>query len=289
METYGTIAVLFFKKLFFVLLLVFIAAYLIYRLQTLLRRNVKIGWVERIENRSEISTILKTVISQKVYLKVRLNGRRRSFLSTLLSIQSSTLLIDALFPPEGNELITDTNFLRIDFTLRETAIEGSHIPYTFDVNYLNKEEMQNYPALRITFPQFIKRDQKRSYFRIDPPVNKPIYIHFFLDGQQTSAKIANISAGGVGFYTNQTKSVFWRNRKLKPVSIPLPGFPTIECAAIVHAHRQNDPPVLIDGNPVYYLCGVEFADLDTPQREIIIQYVIEKEREELRRLSREFG
>lgn len=237
-----------------------------------------------IEEPSAILKILNTVIKQKARFSVRLNNRGRSFNSSLLKTDPPTLLIDALFPYEGNELIEHSRFINVGFTI--TEIEK--IPYTFDSTYIQSEIFNGYPALRISIPNTVTRDQKRKYHRVEPSVNEPVYVKFVINDNEVREKVANISGGGIAFYTNLGKSVLWPGRKIEPVSITLPTLPIISCLAIVYTVAQVEFPVLINGNSYHYYCGAEFVNMDETTRDKIIHYVIEKERSELKRLNREF-
>lgn len=237
-----------------------------------------------IENHSDIMQLLSLMHSQKVRFKIRLNNRGSSFNSALLKAEQSYLLIDALFPSEGNDLITDANFITIAFAVKE----AENIPYIFRATFLSPEVYQGYPALRITFPQSIKRDQRRNYHRVEPSVHEPLYVTFIIDGSSSTNKVANISGGGVAFYTNIGKSILWTGKRIDLASIILPHYTISNCMAIVYTMSRTTYPVLIDGKPHHYLCGAEFVDMDNVTRDKIIRYVIEKERDELKRISREF-
>jgi len=237
-----------------------------------------------IENHTDIMRLLAVIKDQKVRFKIKLNNRGTSFNSALLNFDTSSLLIDALFPPEGNELIQHSNFITVSFTIRE----ANHIPYIFRTMFLSGEIFQSYPALRIAFPQSIKRDQRRNFHRVEPSVQEPLYISFILDGSPLHCKIANISGGGVAFYTNVSKMTLWPGRHIDFASIILPHSTIRNCMAIVYTISQTAYPVLIDGKPFHFLCGAEYVDIDNATREKIIRYVIEKERDELKRVSREF-
>jgi len=278
-----------FEQLLIILVVVFVLAFLLYKLQLFFKKSYSVARNEKIDNPADIKEILQTVMRQKSRFRVHLNARKRSFNSSLLEIRSRSLVIDSLFPEEGNDLIADSEFLRIDFTVRESDEEGSYIPYTFDTTFVRKILLNNYPALRIDYPEFLKRDQKRKYFRIVPPVNQPLFIDFLLDGKQVTEKIGDISAGGAGFYTNYGKSVLYVGRRLDSLSIALPGHKTINCHAIVHSIAQNENPVLIEGKPFFYSCGIEFGGVERSVHHEIIQYVVEKEREALKRMNRGFG
>lgn len=287
MNSFGTLGGPFFVNLLGVLILLFCAAYVVYRLQ-LRMRTPQLATVDgAIDTREEIRTILRMALRQKVRLRVRLNARRRSFISLFVDMGSDTITIDSLFPDEGNQLVESADFLTLEFMLRETGTERLYIPHFFIASFICFDVVKQLPALRLTMPALIKRVQRRQYLRIDPPVNKPISVCFHIDGQDVQEKIANISGGGIGFFSNMAGEL-WRGRTLPEVSVALGDTTIIRTAVTVRMIERIDQPVLIDSSPRHYFCGAEFSGIDERQRDQVIQYVIEREREELRRASRQY-
>ncbi len=237
-----------------------------------------------IKEPSGIYAVLNTVIHHKVRFRVKLNNRGKSFNSSLIKIESSYLIADALFPFEGNSLIRDSKFITVNFIIDE----AEHIPFTFNSAYIQDLNINGYPAIKIAFPDSIERDQKRLYHRVAPSVSEDVYVEFSLDGQCVKEKAANISGGGIGFYTNLGKSVLWAGKKLAHVSLNLNDFSVTVGIVVINIMRQAEYPVLINGKAYYYYCGAEFTDIDENTRNKIIGYVIENERKELKRQNREF-
>lgn len=287
MESFGTLGGPFFLNLLGVLILLFCAAYIVYRLQIWLRRPQLATAADAIDNRDDIRAILRRALRQKVRLRVRLNARRRSFISLFVDIGSDTITIDALFPDEGSQLVESADFLTVEFMLRETEAERLYIPHFFIASFIRFDVVRHMPALRLTMPALIKRVQRRQYLRIDPPVAQPLTVRFHIDGQDVQEKIANISGGGVGFFSNMAGDL-WRGRTLPEVSVALSDSTIIRSAITVRLIERIDQPVLIDNQARHFFCGAEFAGIDERQRDQIIQYVIEREREELRRASRQY-
>lgn len=267
----------------------FIAAYYLYRLQS--RRNekrVRILHAEKIDHPDDIKTMLGTVMQQKVRLIIRFNNRKRSFASSLLSITPDKLFIDSLFPEEGNELIEYSHFITVEFLIKKPDYDRLNLPYTFRSSFIRPDYFKDYPALLISFPEYIVRNQKRNYLRINPPVKEPLHIQFIIDEKTFKEKIINISGGGVSFYTNLVRSVLWPGRIIDAITIILPDAFVITCSLIIHKNSRNEKPVFIEGKPIYYYCGAEFTGINRETREKIVRYVVERERTELKRLSREF-
>ena len=67
-----------------------------------------------IDSNSDVRLVLKDVDRQKKRLQIKLNNKNRSFTSSILKIDSRSLIIDALFPPEGNAIIEASYFIIVE-------------------------------------------------------------------------------------------------------------------------------------------------------------------------------
>jgi c-di-GMP-binding flagellar brake protein YcgR len=158
----------------------------------------------------------------------------------------------------------------------------------FESFYLETALHKDKPAIKITFPLSMERDQKRNYLRVAPPPGRPLYVRFNLEGIGYCMPVSNISGGGIGFYSILDDSELPEGMEIRDVSIGLPDRPLINCMAVIYMSSRIHNPVLVDGEIYRNYCGAEFQRLDESVRDQIIQYVIDTERAELKRRSREF-
>lgn len=279
-----------FLLVFSALVLISALLYSVYRFQQKKRkRRLLFLHADQIDDPGDIQQMLGTLIREKVRLRVRLNERRKSYISSLLSFDASSLLIDELFPLEGNELIHESHSITVDFMLTSIGRQRIYTSYGFESRHVASQQWKGFPALRISMPSKIIRNQKRKYLRISPPVNEPLYIRYVMQGREQVDKIANISANGASFYTALTRSTLAPGTQLDQIIIELPGHCIIQCPAIVRGFRQNEQPVMIDGRQIPNYCGIEFVHLNESMCDKIVKYVLSRERQELRHLSREFA
>lgn len=253
------------------------------------------GIVQKIDLVTEphdIRNMIDTAISQKTRIKIKINNRGQSYTSSIIKTESMlntfTLLIDSLFPPEGNEKIQYARFVNIEYSVKESEKGISRIPYTFNASYIEHKEYDHYDAVRLTFPKSIHRGQKRSFMRIEPSVKEPLFIKFEINNKKMTQKIENISAGGVSFYTNLTKTVLWPGKRIEKAIITLPDICLIKCPIIIRSIMQTSESVIIDGRRYFYTCGAQFMGINNDTRDNIIKYVLEKERKQLKRMHREY-
>lgn len=228
-----------------------------------------------------VNAVLNEAIKKRSLFKVMLNNRGNSFSSSPVMLESTSMLIDALFPKEGNELIPDAQFISVEFIVKQIA----PVPFNFTSLFMGREIFNNYPALRIALPKTIQRDQKRNYHRVELSADDPVYLQCTIDDNPVIVKASNISGGGIGFYANFGKSALCHGRQLDFVTITIPEPVVIERLSIVYVESQVHYPVVIDGKPYHYYYGAEFSGIDPLIREKIIQFVIEKERAELKKIN----
>jgi c-di-GMP-binding flagellar brake protein YcgR len=240
----------------------------------------------------DIKTILVMAQEQRIPLVIKRNAKGKPFSSFPIKIdndpKSSTILIDSLFPEEGNELISGSQFISVAFFLKNTESEYLNIPYVFNASYIRGETYRSYPALRISFPKTIKRNQRRNYNRVEPSIGEPISITLKLEDEEVIENMDNISGGGIGFYTNLDKSILWPGNKIKSASFTLPDGTEITTQLIVRWITKNVPEEIASKKGLHFYCGTEFIELDNTSRKKIIQYILKREREELRKLSKEY-
>ncbi len=284
-----------FEILFIVLLAIFIFGLIFNTTTKLITSKIKNKILPKnnlINDLNDLQNLIHTTIKQKSRIKLKINNKGQSYSSSIIKIESMlgshTLILDSLFPPEGNDKIQYSKFVNAEFNIKETDKSKMHIPYSFESNYIDHKEYDNFDAIRLTFPNSINRGQKREFLRIEPSINNPLFIKFEVNHKKMTQKIENISAGGVCFYTNLVKTVLWPGKRIEKAIITLPDKSQIKCPIIIRSLLQNSEPVIIDGKRYFHNCGAQFMGISNNTRDHIIKYVLEKERNELKRLNREF-
>ncbi len=252
----------------------------------------KLPKIDFINNPSDIHNLINLAIKEKTRIKLKINNREPSYNTSIIKKESilnnHILLIDSLFPPEGNDKIQYSKSTIAEFSIKEIDTKSKLIPYSFTTNYIDQKEYENFKSLRITFPKVINRIQKRNFLRVEPSVNQPLFIKFKIKDKKMTQKIENISAGGINFFTNLTKTVLWPGKRIEKVLITLPDQSQITCPILIRSIFQNNDPIFIGGKRYLYSCGAQFLEIDNSVKDNIIKYVLEKERNELKHLHREF-
>ena len=252
----------------------------------------KLPKIDFINNPSDIHNLINLAIKDKTRIKLKINNREPSYNTSIIKKESilnnHILLIDSLFPPDGNDKIQYAKSAIAEFSFKGIESKSNLIPYSFTTNYIDQKEYENFKSLRITFPKAINRRQKREFLRVEPSVNKPLFIKFKIKDKKMTQKIENISAGGISFFTNLTKTVLWPGKRIEKILITLPDQSQFTCPILIRSIFQNNDPIFIGGKRYSYSCGAQFLEIDNSVRDNIIKYVLEKERNELKHLHREF-
>ena len=285
MESFGTLAGPYFQKLFILLVGVFTLAYGVYRLQRRLRRGRRLVGQQQLDRPADIHAVLREAVRQRNRILVRFNDRRRSFTSFPLQLTRSRLVIDALFPVEGNVLVEYASSLQVEFMMHETGAERQQIPYEFTTHFVAKKRFRKYPAIVLALTTLIRPNPRRQYLRVEPVLASPVTITFQLDEEVCVERVANISGGGIGFYSTITRSRLGHGARIMRAMLTFPDGSEIECDLAIHLAVQQEQPVLIDARACHTYYGAEFVGMKPVVREGIVQYVLSRERQELKRLS----
>jgi len=241
---------------------------------------------------TRIIDILKRAVEQKARARVRINDQGKTYSSSLLKIDTSPgnsgIIIDTLFPAEGNERIHGSDFMGIEFNLDEAHHGHYSIQYVFNSFLLRSCMLNGYPALEISVPPAVRRGQKRCFLRIEPSINSPVYVRFFLGKSEYVQKVINISAGGMCFCSALNSSVLSVGKVIHDMVLDLPRGEQIKTSGAIRSAVNSEIPVVVDNIPHHTLCGIEFVGLENKMRDSVLRFVTERERLELKRLNRQF-
>lgn len=235
-----------------------------------------------------IHKILAWAMRNKVPFSVRLKGSENTYTSYLLRIidtkKEKQIFIDSLVPEEGNDLIKDAENVFISFVLKEDEVTGKNIPYEFSTSFIKEITSEGPKQFVLHFPKELVRKQRREYLRVSPPEKNPAFIYFSLNGVEHRCKIIDISGGGVAFSTDLDDAVLGVGTELHDVTIEIPGSPNVSCIAIVHKKIALGSFNIEAKRKNVYICGAKFKEIKEEERQVIIKYVVNIEREELKRL-----
>ncbi len=246
--------------------------------------------LDAIRERPRIIKILREAQKERSPLEVKLSGRGQSYSSVILDVRPETsnpfIIIDTLLPQEGNLLLKDAPFLVGSFLIKEKGVKENRMPYEMSANFVSTVMVENLPAIRLTFPHVLRRNQRREYLRVEPPVRTCIW--FRSKEKEFKGLVANISGGGVGFYIKMEAFPLGPGSPITDVRFDCGDLPVIPKGVVVYILKPLTHQIVSKEDYFRHYCGAEFREIDESVREKIVRYVVEVERKELKSLDRRF-
>ncbi len=214
---------------------------------------------------TQIRKNLEYVCQKNIQLTVTLDERPTTYKSIFLEVgrYNNFVIIDSLIPEHGNQLLMTSSKIRIDY-----AIEG--IMHSFDTKFI-ETIVERFSSVRIAFPTFIKKIQRRKYLRVSPSIDKPITVKL-TDG--INERIADISEGGLSIYTSFTESELAVGKVFERAMLKLPAAnQDIITKGVVRNFIGGQ------GEAVKNKCGIEFMEMRLQDKGLIASYVLTRQKE----------
>lgn len=250
---------------------------------------------EKIDTPGRIRAILASLMEQRRMLEVAIDERVQIFSSSgILEIGSykekPCLIIDTLIPKlEGMRALEGSSRLEIGFRLND-------VPHTFESTF-HALSRDTSPTVAVAYPEVVYAHQFRGAYRLSPTTSEPIVAHVQVvpsgkrengDGiggtegggekvtevREDANPVDDISIEGMAFFT--------KNKNLSKgtdiyVEFEVPGEGLFKTKAVV----MN--LIRVESSRYPYKCGIRFENLSVPEKERIYRYILEKQREEIKR------
>ena len=191
--------------------------------------------------RAERIAILNRLCSDATLLSVYPDGGADFILTTLLLVdtEGGTLVFEA-----GRNTATNDRLERAERITFVTEVEGIRVQ--FKSAAARAVLYGQDPAFQVDIPTSIVRRQRREYFRIAPPVNKPIGVQITLSvmAQTTTlpARGVDISCGGIVLLVEGALCALGLGQILPEVTITLPGIATLKTGLEVRNKSATGRP-----------------------------------------------
>jgi c-di-GMP-binding flagellar brake protein YcgR len=214
---------------------------------------------------AQIRKNLEYVCQRNSQLTVSLDDRPMTYKSLFLEVgdYNNFVIIDALIPEHGNMLLKTSSRIRIDY-----AIEG--IMYSFDSKFI-ETIIGRFSSVKIAFPTFITKIQRRKHFRVSPSIDKPIIVKLT---EGFNERAADISEGGLAIYTGLTERELAVGNVFENVMLRLP---TANQDIVTKTVVRN--LIRGEGEANKKKCGMEFIGIRLKDKDLIASYVIARQRE----------
>lgn len=251
--------------------------------------------LDTIHGEEDVAEHIKSLLEQYIPLTVKFDERSMDYHSYIKAVNTyaspCTFSLESLEPKEGNALALDSNYISITYhypTKKKYAWSvGQKTLYGFTTVCIPPDSNEE-TDVKLLLPETIDKVQKRDFLRIEPPYDRPIFAKFVDDdGDDVQEQLVNISGGGFGFFTTRGVKTFAKGTLHNNVILNIQDtFLPIEQAVV--ANIIDRTKIVGRGGKSRFFCGIQFVKIDERVRTKIIQYVIQIEREDLRRLSRMF-
>ena len=224
----------------------------------------------------EMQSAIKECCKKKLTASISVDGHRLDFLSMFIDSNPDKkwITIDRLNPVLGNKHIKTSKSLLVSFTLNgiSQSFHSSYITDTGDVG----------GTIKISYPGKIESTQKRDHFRVEPAIEETVSIYAIAEKEtllEINAPMRDISEGGLSFnISHETAMKLKEGDKLSPFRFTLPGAATIETKGVV----RN----IFQAGDKQFTCGVEFIEPTNEQLSEIYAYVVERQRDKIKRQAK---
>ena len=230
---------------------------------------------ETITAAHHIEALIQRVISERLFVTVRLPGLDTDYTSTVLELDRDRgeFLLDQLFPEEGHRRLQQLRELRLF-----ARMDNADLVLTSTVRDLGEEGGLVY--YRVRLPERVYYDQRRQFHRVD--ADRVAEIEVLLDdgsgeSEPLTGRLHDLSEGGISFWLEPGAA----ERVQAPWKVPycqirFPGDEPLVCAIEVRNLRYDE------GRGAY-IAGGRFLFSDPRMRQRIARLVASVERQLLRK------
>jgi c-di-GMP-binding flagellar brake protein YcgR len=212
---------------------------------------------------SQIAVSIEEICQKSLHFIATIDDKPETFRSIFIELGkgNDSILIDTLMPKYGNQLVEDSNSINVEY-----IIDG--VKYSFRTRFLEMVSGR-LPAIKIAIPSFIRKFERRKFFRISPSSNTPVKVEAikgFLED------VADISEEGLSFYTRRSDKEITVGMVFEKTTFKLP---TAEQKITAKAVVRN----FTKGTGAKNRYGLEFVDMVRQDNDYIAYYVIIRQRE----------
>lgn len=222
-----------------------------------------------VSSKDEIAYNIKQIIESSELITVFLENTNQFLINKLLGLDDNNacLYIDNIRDAEKCRHVLDSKTVTITSQLKG-------IKYLFPVTVLGKVVYGDGVAIKLGFPDYVLKLQRREYFRAIPPLDHKLKCELGESAGHLSMDVADISEGGISLIDKNNSLSVNTSTILKACRINLPNIGTVESDLVVH---RIDIPEKEDKNQTRFI-GCEYIDPTNMMTSIIRRYIWKIER-----------
>ena len=212
--------------------------------------------------KQEINAILKGFANQKkpvILYPVPFNDE---YTTNILKVKDESITIDSMVPKSGNLKLIESSYIKAAFKF------GSNEHFFLSKLY-NYEKEGDYFVFEIYKPIEILSLEKRKFFRIEPSLNEPVKISFFLNNKYFDSILFDLSGEGLSFLLDFPVE---KHTVLEGVKIQFPGgLPEITVRMEIRSIARLDN--------LKYKVGAQAINLKPAEQDVFFKYIFRRQRE----------
>ena len=229
-----------------------------------------------LSNRREIIFYLNILTKRRSLFTAYINEGKQLFLTTIVAVDevSGQIFLDPVQTEENNVEASTAQQITLVGNLDNVKIQ-------IRLSALQAATYQDQKVLAAAIPEQILRLQRREFFRLEPPISKPIHCKLATLGTEGSVKtlelqLADISGGGLCLIgPTPIAEHFPRNSMFQHCRLEIPGEGVIQVNLRIHKTVEISTR---DGQH-HLRIGCEFVNLPGARLAFIERYITRIERE----------
>ena len=217
----------------------------------------------------EIALGIKKIIESNELITVLIENTHEFLITALLGIDTDNkyIYIDDVKDPKKRNQILNSKSVTITSQTRGIKI-------LFPAKVIEKTIYNNAFAIKLGFPDYLLKLQRREYFRATPPLDHKLQCHLNYSLGNIQIDIADISEGGINLVDRNNSLFIKQNSILKSCQITLPHLGSIESDLMVHRIIYPD----INNKHQGKYIGCEFISPSSMATSLIRRYILKVER-----------
>ena len=212
--------------------------------------------------KQEINAILKGFANQKkpvILYPVPFNDE---YTTNILKVKDESMAIDSLVPKSGNLKLIESSYIKVTFKFNDNE-------HFFLSKLYNYEKDNEYFVFDIYKPIEILSLEKRKFFRIEPSLNEPVKLSFFLNNKYFDTRLFDMSGEGFSFLLDFPVE---KHTVLENVKIKFPGgLPEVTVRLEIRSIARLDN--------LKYKVGARAINLKPAEQDILFKYIFRRQRE----------
>jgi flagellar brake protein len=226
----------------------------------------------QVDSHREIVAILRAIGEKRQLVRMIINRGTEVVLTTVLSIDDETVIIDCARDPAINKVIADAEQLSFETSLDKISV-------SFAAKFVEPCIYEGSPAFQFDVPSNLTRLQRREFYRINTPLTNPLRCAIpmpeDIGGGIYGVSLVDISCGGIAILDDKKVLDKTIGRDYYNCKLDLTGIGTIVTTLQI---RNSQDMTLLNGKTTRRL-GCQFINLPNSMLNTVQRYIMKLERE----------